>query len=161
MSLRRLCRQWRKYLCWSYHYDSFKTSYNIYIYIYTHTHTHPQTHCYDVWWSWKQSFSFFVQWYINFGGLLNTKAIFVEGHQWHYLTLHWRDKGAWKHETNSNNLYFLCYSAYIYIYIYIYIIYFGSRFSCWHILLKMTEKDLELSFLLVFSCSSVRCWNWW
>ena len=54
---------------------------------------------------------------------------------------------------------FLSLSLYIYIYIYIYIVYLGSRFSCRHILLKVTDKDLFLSFLLTFSCWQARCCN--
>ena len=34
--------------------------------------------------------------------------------------------------------------------------YFGSRFSCWYTLLKVTDKDFVFSFLFSFSCRT-RC----
>ena len=50
-------------------------------------------------------------------------------------------------------LYITYLSTYIYIYIYIYIycmsVYLGNNFSCRHILLKMRDKDLELSLFFL------------
>ena len=61
------------------------------------------------------------------------------------LGYHWSNshqQQIWHHHINFSAPTLI----YIYIYIYIYSMSLGNRFSCRHILLKMTDKDLVLSF---------------
>ena len=51
-----------------------------------------------------------------------------------------------------------CMSAYLCV-----CVFWGSRFSCWHMSLNMTDKNWTLTFfLLSFSCLQARCreWGW-
>ena len=46
---------------------------------------------------------------------------------------------------------YVCMYAYICVCVCMYV-YLGSRFSCRHVLLEMTDKNLVFRFLLAFSC---------